>query len=203
MHAELSRVDPLSAEKISDTDPLRIERALSVYFQTGRPISEFHHEESPGDDKFDTFFFLFQKDRKELYAHIEHRIDNMMRQGLVDEVKSILDKGYDGALKPFQSIGYAQVLKHLQGELTLDRAVYEIKRETRHYAKRQITWFKKAPNAVSVPVQPSDTGGTICEKILSLLPQGVVSLTMAFLFFLITFALPASAESKFGPMAMK
>lgn len=197
MHEELSRVDPLSAEKINDTDPLRIERALSVYFQTGKPISEFHHEETPVDDEFEIFFFLFQKDRKELYAHIEHRIDTMMNQGLVEEVKSILNKGYDGTLKPFQGIGYAQVLKHLQGELTLDRAVYEIKRETRHYAKRQTTWFKKVPNAVPLPVETSDTGDSICRKILSLLPQGVVSLMMAFLILFFTAATPASAESKF------
>jgi len=96
-------------------------------------------------------------------------VERMMDQNLKKEVASLLDRGYAAHLKPFQSIGYAQMVRHLAGEITLERAVYEIKRDTRHYAKRQITWFKKVLNRIPVPV----TDTPLKEKILSLLPQGV------------------------------
>ncbi|MBI4383726.1 MAG: tRNA (adenosine(37)-N6)-dimethylallyltransferase MiaA [Nitrospinae bacterium] len=169
LHAELARIDPASAEKIKPADSPRIERALSVYRETGRRLSEFHAEDVRPGPEFDARFFLFEGDRKQIYANIDQRVDGMMRMGLLDETKSLLAKGYGKDLKPFKSLGYAQMVNHLEGNISLERAVYEIKRETRHYAKRQITWFKRVPNAVSLPI--GETPARLVDRVLSFLPS--------------------------------
>lgn len=180
MHTELAGVDAPSAARIRPTDPLRIERALTVYYQTGKRFSDFHAPETPPERDFDIHYFVLERDRKQLYADIDRRVDDMIRKGLLDEVRLILDKGFGKELKPFQSIGYAQMVSHLEGKIPLDRAIYEIKRDTRHYAKRQITWFKKVPGAISVPVGAGDTPLALRDKIMTLLPAGL--LCMFFLF---------------------
>ena len=171
MHDELKRIDPKSASSITATDALRIERALGVYRQTGRKFSEFHADESAATHEFPIKTFLIHWDRQNLYDNINKRVDEMIETGWVDEVKHLLNKGYDKTLKPFQSIGYAQIVQYLEGGITLDRAVYEIKRETRRYAKRQITWFKKVPDTIPVPADNADTPETLRDKILARLPQ--------------------------------
>ena len=171
MHQELQRLDPKSASSITATDALRIERALGVYRQTGRKFSEFHADESGATHEFPIKTFLIHWNRQDLYDNINKRVDDMIEKGLVDEVKNLLGRGHDKTLKPFQSIGYAQMVRHLDGEISLDRAVYEIKRETRHYAKRQITWFKKVPDTIPVQASNRDTAETLRDKILSHLPE--------------------------------
>lgn len=171
MHEELKKIDPESASRVTSTDALRIERALGVYRQTGKKFSEFHADESSATHEFPIKTFLLHWDRQDLYDNINKRVDAMIEKGLIDEVKHLLKKGYDKTLKPFQSIGYAQMVQHLEGDIPLDRAIYEIKRETRHYAKRQITWFKKMPNTLSVPADNNDTPETLRDKVLSRLPQ--------------------------------
>ncbi|MEE9258494.1 MAG: tRNA (adenosine(37)-N6)-dimethylallyltransferase MiaA, partial [Nitrospinaceae bacterium] len=192
MHEQLRQIDPESAAQIKPTDPVRIERALSVYRQTGKKLSDFHQSDDPSCRDFSIHTFLIERKREELYADIDRRVDRMIEMGLVEEVRSILDRGYSKDLKPFQSIGYAQTVKHLEGTLTLDRAVCEIKRETRHYAKRQITWFKKVPDTLSVPADNSDTADTLKDKILSLLPQAAAFL----LALIVCFGLHLPAEAK-------
>ena len=171
MHRELNKIDPESASVITPTDSIRIERALGVYRQTGKKFSAFHANETSAAHEFPIKTFLLHWDRQGLYENINKRVDDMIEKGLVDEVKHLLNKGYDKTLKPFQSIGYAQMVQHLEGGISLDRAVYEIKRETRHYAKRQITWFKKVPDIIPVAAQTKDTSQTLRDKILSHLPQ--------------------------------
>ena len=163
MHQELARIDPASAEKIKPTDPIRIERALSVFRESGKILSELNAHDSSSEPEIDPYFFFLEKPREQLYADIDLRVERMMDQNLKKEVASLLDRGYAAQLKPFQSIGYAQMVRHLAGEITLERAVYEIKRDTRHYAKRQITWFKKVLNRIPVPV----TDTPLKEKILA------------------------------------
>ncbi len=103
----------------------------------------------------------------------------MIDRGLKNEVQSLLDQGYDSQLKPFQSIGYKQMVSHLEGKLDLDQTIHEIQRETRHYAKRQITWFKKMTGAQSVPVQENDSPQSLKDKIVAFLSQGVVLILIA------------------------
>ncbi len=171
MHQELQQIDPKSASAITPTDAVRIERALGVYRQTGRKFSEFHANESAATHEFPIKTFLIHWDRQDLYDKINKRVDTMIDKGLVDEVKHLMAQGYDTNLKPFQSIGYSQMVDHLEGNISLDRAIYEIKRDTRHYAKRQITWFKKVPDTIPVTAENVDTPETLRDKILSCLPQ--------------------------------
>ena len=181
MYEELMAIDPAAASTVTPADALRIARAVGVYRQTGKKFSDFHGEEVAVNYEFPIKTFLIQWDRKDLYSNIDRRVDQMIENGLVEEVKNLLKRGYAKTLKPFKSIGYAQILNYLDGNITLDRAVYEIKRETRHYAKRQITWFKKVPDTVPIPAGNADTPKTLMDKILSRLPQAAVWVLAAIL----------------------
>jgi tRNA dimethylallyltransferase len=183
VYQELQRVDPEYAAKISETDSLRIERALGVFLDTGKPFSEFHDVDSPASNRFPIHTFVLEKERSELYSQIDQRVDRMIEQGLDKEVQSILDRGYSPEIKPFKSIGYVQMIQHHQGNLTLDRATYEIKRETRHYAKRQMTWFRKTKDAQPLPATPNDTPETLRDKLLTFLPKVSICVLALFLSF--------------------
>lgn len=183
LHEELKRIDPAAAENIMPTDSTRIERALGVYRETGKRFSEYHAEESQPRHSFPIKTFLLQGNRRDLYENIDRRVTAMIEKGLVDEVRNLLHRGTPKTAKPFQSIGYAQIMDYLEGKLSLERAVYEIQRETRHYAKRQITWFKKVPNTIPIYTHPRDTAATLRNKILGFLPK------FAALLFLLLFSL--------------
>lgn len=192
LHEELQAVDPLYASSIKTTDALRIERALGVYRQTGRKFSEFHAQETPATYEFPIMTFLIERNRQDLYDNIDRRVDGMMEKGLVDEVKGLLNRGYSKNSKPFKSIGYAQVINHLEGSIPLEQAVYEIKRETRHYAKRQITWFKKVADTIPIPADDSDEPESLRDKIVSRLPQSAV----LFLACILCFAFPTLTRAE-------
>ncbi|MEE8269864.1 MAG: tRNA (adenosine(37)-N6)-dimethylallyltransferase MiaA [Nitrospinaceae bacterium] len=181
MHAELASIDPDYAGKIQPTDPSRIGRALSVHRETGRKFSEFHAGEAAADYEFESYQFVLESDRQHLYDQIDRRVDRMMDAGLKEEVESLLNKGYGSQLKPFQSIGYSQMVQHLEGDLPLDRAVYEIKRDTRHFAKRQLTWFRKMANRMTLRLDPAETAQQIKEKVLAQVPLGATLLLCALL----------------------
>jgi tRNA dimethylallyltransferase len=189
---ELQRVDPEYAIKISETDSLRIERALGVYLDTGKPFSEFHQGDTPDSGRFPIHTFILERERSELYSQIDQRVDKMIEQGLADEVKNILGRGYGPDLKPCKSIGYAQMVQYHLGNLTLERAAYEIKRETRHYAKRQLTWFRKMRNTQSLPATTKDTPESLRDKLLSLLPK----VSACFLAVFLGFAQTSFADNK-------
>ncbi|MBC8283079.1 MAG: tRNA (adenosine(37)-N6)-dimethylallyltransferase MiaA [Nitrospinae bacterium] len=181
VYIKLQTIDPDFAEKISETDSLRIERALGVYMETGKPFSAFHKEDTASNTQFPIHTFILEWDRSELYEKIDQRVDDMIEDGLESEVKNILDRGFSANLKPFKSIGYSQMTRYHQGDLTLERAVYEIKRETRHYAKRQLTWFRKMSEAQIIATDKKDTPETLSEKLLSRLPNVAACLFAVFL----------------------
>ena len=196
MHAELSRIDPVTAQKIQPNDKQRIERALSVYRETGKKLSEFYEAGPPQEPRFDVYYFLLQWDRQKLYDNINRRVDWMIKEGLIEETRNILGKGYDKTLKPLQGIGYNQIIQYIDGKIPLDQAVNEIKRESRNYAKRQLTWFRKAPGAISISAGPHKSAVTIRDKILSHLPKGLV----AFLALIICAVTAPYADAKnFAP----
>ena len=178
MFDELCRVDPTSAQKIQPNDKQRIGRALSVYRETGKKLSEYYEAEPAQASKFDIYYFLLQWDRQKLYSNINQRVDRMIQEGLIEETRDILGKGYGKTLKPLQGIGYNQIVRYIDGDIPLDQAVNEIKRESRNYAKRQLTWFRKAPGAISISADSHKSTTTIRDKILSRLPQGLVALLM-------------------------
>jgi tRNA dimethylallyltransferase len=139
----LAEVDPATAARIHPNDRVRIIRALEVFLQTGRPISQFRSEHGFSDDHYDCLKIGIAVARGELYRRIEERVDLMMAGGLVREVTGLLEAGCDPAQKPFRAIGYKEVCAHLAGECSLEEAVRLIKRDSRRYAKRQMTWLKR------------------------------------------------------------
>ena len=171
MHRELQQIDPNSAERIPPLDRQRIERAISVYRQTGAPFSKFSKGNSKTNYEFPIHTFLIERDRKELYANINQRVEKMIENGWVEEVKNILAQGFSEKLKPFQSIGYAQIIKFLHEKQSLEKTTDLIKQDTRNYAKRQITWFKKLYDAKTINAESSDNPITLRDKILALIPQ--------------------------------
>ena len=139
----LMLVDPETASRLHQNDRLRIVRALEVYSQTGRPISTFRSEHAFSGSYYDPLKMAIRVERQELYRRINLRVEQMLRDGLVAEVASQLALGYSRDLKALRSIGYKEISAFLAGELSLDEAVNLIKRDTRRYAKRQMTWFGK------------------------------------------------------------
>ena len=151
LHRLLARVDPESARRILPRDRPKIIRALEVFFLTAKPIS-LHFRTAP--EKLQGFRLLkigLNPPRDRLYQRIEERVDRMFAGGLVEEVRSILARGYPPDCKPLQSLGYLQVVQCLQGEIPLQVAVEATKQTTRNYAKRQLTWFRKEENVIWFP----------------------------------------------------
>jgi tRNA dimethylallyltransferase len=136
-------VDPETASRLHPNDRIRIIRALEVFSQTGRPISAFRFEHAFSGAHYDALKMAIKVERQELYRRINKRVDQMLQDGLVAEVGSLLALGYGRELKALRSIGYKEISACLAGEIALDEAVNLIKRDTRRYAKRQMTWFGK------------------------------------------------------------
>lgn len=151
LHRLLARVDPESARRILPGDRPKIIRALEVYFLTAKPIS-LHFRDAP--EKLKGFRLLkigLSPARDRLYRRIEERVDRMFAGGLVEEVRSILARGFSPDCKPLQSLGYLQVVQFLQGEIPLQAAADATKQATRNYAKRQLTWFRKEEDVTWFP----------------------------------------------------
>lgn len=142
LYARLEKVDPVYADTINPNDLRRIVRALEVYELTGRPLSELHREHRETVRPLKAVQIGLDWPRDELYARIDARVDLMLEQGLVDEVKRLIDEGYAAEIDRLRSLGYREIAAYLRGETTLDEALDLMKRNTRRYAKRQLTWFR-------------------------------------------------------------
>lgn len=145
MHARLREVDPVSAEKIHHHNEKRVIRALEYYMLHQEPISQYNEEQKQKESPYDLCFLALTMDREKLYQRIDLRVDQMVAQGLVEEVKHLLDDGVSPELVSMQGLGYKEIVPYLRGECTLEEAVYILKRDTRHFAKRQLTWFRAQP----------------------------------------------------------
>ena len=143
LHDELRKVDPESAEAIHANNVKRTIRALEFYRQTGEKISVHNEKERQKESPYAFTYFVLNRPRKELYSRIDQRVDIMMEQGLVDEVSRLREAGYRRSSVAMQGLGYKEIYDYLDGEISLDEAVYRIKRDTRHFAKRQLTWFHR------------------------------------------------------------
>jgi tRNA dimethylallyltransferase len=144
LYEQLKKVDPLTAERIHPNDHHRIIRALEVYLRTGIPFSK-SQKDQPLNSKYQTIYLFLDRNRDELYHRIENRVDQMLDQGLIEEVEELLQKGYSPQLKAMQGLGYQQINQYLQNTISFDEARNLIKQKTRNYAKRQLTWFRKEP----------------------------------------------------------
>lgn len=142
IYEELKKVDPLSAEKMLPQNWKRVMRALEVFHITGVPISKFQ-QEYQRETPHNFIQFGLEWEREVLYKSIEKRVDLMIESGLVEEVQNILSAGFSRQLNALNTVGYKEIISFINNEITLDRAIELIKRNTRHYAKRQMTWFRK------------------------------------------------------------
>lgn len=142
LHDILEEVDPIASKRLHVNDIKRVIRALEVYKYTGKPIS-YHQEISKGDPKYDYKVIGLTMDRAKLYERVEKRIDIMIEQGLIDEIKSLVKRNYNKEHISMQGLGYKEIIDYLEGKFSLDEAIEILKRDTRHFAKRQLTWFRR------------------------------------------------------------
>lgn len=150
LHDRLAQVDPDAAAQIHANNIKRVIRALEFYEKTGTPISAHNETERAKQSPYGFAYFVLNDRREHLYERIDARVDAMMEQGLLDEVKRLRDMGYTRDLVSMQGLGYKELLAYLDGECSLDEAVYIIKRDTRHFAKRQLTWFRRERDVIWV-----------------------------------------------------
>jgi tRNA dimethylallyltransferase len=151
LHARLGRIDPQAAARIHPNDGFRIIRALETYEVTGRPISDHHCKHGFAESPFRALKIGLTMDRKALYERINQRVDLMIAAGLLVEVKGLLGKGYSEKLKAMQSIGYRHMADYLAGRLSWEESVRTLKRDSRRYAKRQMTWFRADSEVTWIP----------------------------------------------------
>lgn len=143
LHEELKKVDPVSYEEIHENNVKRVIRALEFYHDTGYPISEHNKTQRQKESPYNFEYFVLNDDREVLYKRIEERIDTMIEQGLIEEVQMLLDYGCEPDMVSMQGLGYKEIISYLNEECSLEEAVYTLKRDTRHFAKRQLTWFRR------------------------------------------------------------
>ena len=143
LHNLLRDIDPDSAEEIHENNLKRVIRAIEYYRQTGERISEHNKREREKKSPYDFLYYVVNTDRARLYERIDRRVDLMLEQGLVEEVMHLKDMGLTRDMVSMQGLGYKEILEYLLGICTLEEAIYVLKRDTRHFAKRQITWFKR------------------------------------------------------------
>lgn len=148
LHEMLKEVDPKSAEAIHQNNVKRTIRALEFYHLTGARISEHNDREKEKESAYNSWYFVLNDERGRLYERIDQRVDEMVAQGLVEEVEHLKRLGCKKGMVSMQGLGYKEILSYLEGEITLDEAVYLIKRDTRHFAKRQLTWFRREKDVI-------------------------------------------------------
>lgn len=148
LHDRLKEVDPESAEAIHPNNRKRVIRALEFYQETGRKISEHNAKEQMRTSPYNFAYFVLNDERSHLYKRIDARVDKMIEDGLEAEVRRLKEMGCTKDMVAMQGIGYKEMLSYLDGDYSLEEAVYIIKRETRHFAKRQITWFKRERDVI-------------------------------------------------------
>ncbi|MDE6963195.1 MAG: tRNA (adenosine(37)-N6)-dimethylallyltransferase MiaA, partial [Lachnospiraceae bacterium] len=150
LHERLKLIDPESAAAIHPNNQKRVLRALEFYQLNGVPISRHNETERQKESAYRSCYFVLNDQRDLLYRKINRRVDDMMEAGLLDEVKKLREMGCKRDMLSMQGLGYKELLAYLDGEGTLDEAVEAIKRNTRHFAKRQLTWFRREKNVIWV-----------------------------------------------------
>lgn len=148
LHRRLAEVDPKSAEGIHPNNLKRVIRALEYYKETGRTISEHNRMEQKKESPYNLAYFVIDEDREVLYQKIDRRVDFMLEEGLVDEVRYLKAMGLTKKNVSMQGLGYKEILDYLDGNCSFEEAVRILKRDSRHYAKRQVTWFKREKDAI-------------------------------------------------------
>ncbi|WDN90455.1 tRNA dimethylallyltransferase [Desulfosarcina sp. BuS5] len=166
LHSRLEEIDSDAAHKIHCNDTFRIVRALETFESTGKKISEYQKEHNFGDNLFDVLKIGLAVDRNRLYERINKRVDLMLESGFADEVKNLLEKGYNKNLKAMQSIGYRHLVEFIKGQSSWEKTVRLFKRDTRRYAKRQLTWFNADPEIIWLDPAEIDQATKLIKKFI-------------------------------------
>lgn len=148
LYERLHAVDPESCESIHANNIKRVIRAIEFYEKTGKKISDHNREQRQNDSPYNVAYFVLNDDRERIYERINERVDLMMAQGLTEEVRALRESGCRKDMVSMQGLGYKELLSYLEGERSLEEAVYLIKRDTRHFAKRQLTWFRREKEVI-------------------------------------------------------
>ena len=171
LYSMLTGIDPEAAKAIHPNNVKRVIRALEYNHETGDIISRHNSEQREKESPYNYIYLILNRSRDVIYKRIEQRVDQMLEEGLVDEVKGLLDKGVSPDALSMQGLGYKEIVSYLSGECTLDEAVYKLKLNTRHFAKRQITWFKREKEAIWLNYEDFDDLDEMLNEIISLLKE--------------------------------
>lgn len=171
LHQMLGECDPEAAKEIHPNNVKRVIRALEFYKSTGKKISEHNAQERKKESPYDFLYLVLNQDRAILYDRIEKRIDLMVEQGLVEEVKALKEQGCHKEMVSMKGLGYKEILSYLDGECTLEEAVEILKRDTRRFAKRQLTWFRREKEPVWIDKGTYKNEDEILKDILKMLKE--------------------------------
>jgi tRNA dimethylallyltransferase len=169
MHEKLRRIDPKAAEKIHPHNKKRVLRALEVYETTGKTKTYWENQVRQIDLPYTYVLMGIRMPRPRLYERIDERVDVMIQSGLVEEVASLLDQGYDPSLVSMQALGYKEIIPYLEGTSTLEEQIRILKRDTRHFAKRQLTWFRKNPDIHWFDVDEAADIDDVADRMIKLI----------------------------------
>lgn len=150
LHSKLSQVDLEASQQIHENNVKKVIRALEFYQLTGEKISDHNKQEREKESPYNFAYFVLSRPREILYKRIDQRVDQMMEEGLIEEVERLYKEGLDKSFVSMQGLGYKEILSYLFGECTLEEAVYILKRDTRHFAKRQLTWFRREREVILI-----------------------------------------------------
>lgn len=168
LHERLKHVDPESADAIHENNVKRVIRALEYYAFTGEKFSAHNRRERQRTSPYNFLYIVLTMDRTRLYERIDKRVDQMVENGLLGEVKKLLDMGYGRELISMQGLGYKEMVPVLAHECTLEEAVYRLKRDTRHFAKRQMTWFRREKEVIMLDKDDFSCTEELTDHILQL-----------------------------------
>jgi tRNA dimethylallyltransferase len=175
LHDMLKELDPDTAARLHENDVKRVIRAIEVYYQTKTTISELIEQSRLSPPAYKYLVFGLKTDRGKLYRRIEERVDKMLENGLVREVEKLVELGYDKNSVAMQGLGYKEILAYLRGSISYEEAVDTIKRETRRYAKRQITWFKRIEGIRWIDMDQCESGNEALKQLIdSIEKSGVI-----------------------------
>jgi len=166
LYRRLTQVDPESARRLHPNDRVKIIRALEVHHLLGRPLSGEHKRHAFADTPFAPLLIGLTRERLSLYRRVDDRVELELAKGLVEETKRLMDRGYGRHLGSMKGLGYKQMAGYLAGDYDYNEAVRRLKRDTRHFAKRQMTWFRKEPGIVWLSIEETESPAQTADRIV-------------------------------------
>ncbi|MCF0143348.1 MAG: tRNA (adenosine(37)-N6)-dimethylallyltransferase MiaA, partial [Parasporobacterium sp.] len=175
LHNILADLDPEAAAAIHPNNVKKVIRAITFYEENGRKISEHNKEESQKTSPYNFAYFVLNRERQTIYERINTRVDKMMEEGLEAEVRGLLNQGISRELQSMQGLGYKEIAAYIFGETDLEGAVEQLKTGTRHFAKRQLTWFKREPQAIWLNYEDFENENEMLKEMINIIEKGEIN----------------------------